>query len=153
MTRTTAAIRFTTRSPVASGWSIKTPALGASPVPEYEGYKHLLNYARDEVRAYRLAIIFEAMDRYADVMDGFELDFNRFQIFFPPGEASKHAHLITAMLVRIREHLDLLGEKRKQHLKLIVRVPPALKNCTWAGLDIEPGPRSASSTRSSPRRS
>ena len=111
-------------------------SLGASPVPEYDGYKHLLNFAREDVRAYRLAIIFEAMDRYADVMDGFELDFNRFQIFFPPGEAAKHAPLITDMLVRVREHLDLLGEKRKQHLKLIVRVPPALKNCTWSGLDI-----------------
>lgn len=111
-------------------------SIGASPVPAYEGYKHLLNFARDEVRAYRLAIIFETMDRYADVMDGFELDFNRFQIFFPPGEAAKHAPLITAMLVRIREHLDLLGGKRKQHLKLIVRVPPALKNCAWSGLDI-----------------
>lgn len=111
-------------------------SLGASPLPEYDGYKHLLNFAREDVRAYRLAVIFEAMDRYADVMDGFELDFNRFQIFFPSGEAAKHAPLITDMLVRIRQHLDILGEKRKQHLKLIVRVPPALKNCTWSGLDI-----------------
>ncbi len=112
-------------------------SLGASPVPQFEGYKHLLNYAREDVRAYRLAIIVEAMDRLADVMDGFELDFNRFQIFFPPGEASKHAHLITAMLVRVRKHLNILGEKRKQHLKLIVRVPPTLKNCAWSGLEIE----------------
>lgn len=110
--------------------------IGASPVPGYDGYKYLLNFAREEVRDYRLAVIFEAMERYADLMDGFELDFNRFQIFFPPGEAAKHAPLLTAMLKRVREHLDSLGKKRRQHLKLIVRVPPTLNNCAWSGIDI-----------------
>ena len=111
-------------------------SLGASPVPEYEGYKHLLNFADEEVRAYRLSIIFEAIDRNASLMDGIELDFNRFQIFFPPGEAERNAHFITDMLVQVRKRLDSLGEKRKQRLKLVVRVPPSLKNCLWSGLDI-----------------
>lgn len=110
--------------------------IGVSPVPQYEGYKHLLNFARAEVRAYRLAVIFEAMNRYADVMDGFEIDFNRFQIFFPPGEASKHSHLITGMLEDAREHLQGISTAQKRPMKLIVRVPPTLKNCAWAGLDI-----------------
>lgn len=108
----------------------------ASPVAAYDGYKHLLNYARPEVRAYRLAVIFEAMDRYADLMDGFELDFNRFQIFFPPGTAEKHAPLITAMLATIRQRLAAIAAGQKRPMQLIVRVPPAIKNCTWSGLDI-----------------
>ncbi len=111
-------------------------SIGVSPVPKAEGYKHLLNYARGEVRAYRLAVIREAMDRYADVMDGFELDFNRFQVFFPPGEASKHAHLITAMVQHARKHLDAIAAKQQRPMKLIVRVPPTLENCAWSGLDV-----------------
>jgi len=112
-------------------------AIGSSPVPAYEGYKHLLNYAREDVRAYRLGIIIEAMDRYAGLMDGFELDFNRFQIFFPPGTTEKNAPLMTELVARAREHLDKIAREQKRSLKLIARVPPALKNCTWAGLDIE----------------
>ncbi len=111
--------------------------IGESPVPAFEGYKYLLNFAREDVRAYRLAIITEAMDRYADVMDGFELDFNRFQIFFPPGTAAQNAPLMTDLVIRARKHLDTIARAQKRPLKLIARVPPALKNCAWAGLDIE----------------
>lgn len=110
--------------------------IGATPVPGAEIYQHLLNYAREDVRAYRLGVILEAMDRYADVMDGFELDFNRFQIFFPPGTAAQNAHHITNLLSKARQHLNKIAAEQKHPLKLIVRVPPALKNCTWAGLDI-----------------
>ena len=110
--------------------------IGASPVPGAELYQHLLNYAREDVRAYRLGVILEAMNRYADVMDGFELDFNRFQIFFPPGTAAENAHHITDLLTKTRERLNAISAEQKRPLKLIVRVPPALKNCTWAGLDI-----------------
>lgn len=111
--------------------------IGASPVPAFEGYKHLLNYARESVRAFRLAVIFETMERYADLMDGLELDFNRFQIFFPPGEAEKGAPLITEMLRRVRSRLEEQSAKQKRAMPLIVRVPPALKNCAWSGLEVE----------------
>jgi len=110
--------------------------IGESPIAGYDGYRHLLNYAEEEVRAYRLAVIFEAMDRYADLMDGFELDFNRFQIFFPPGTAGGNAHLITEMLEKSRQHLDAIAARQKRPMQLIVRVPPTLENCTWSGLDV-----------------
>ncbi len=110
--------------------------IGESPIEGYDGYRHLLNYADKEVRAYRLAVIFEAMDRYADLMDGFELDFNRFQVFFPPGTAEKNAHLITAMLEKVRQHLNTIASEQKRPMQLIVRVPPAVKNCTWSGLEV-----------------
>ena len=111
--------------------------IGKSPVAAFDGYKHLLNYARDEVRAYRLAVIFEAMDRYADIMDGFELDFNRFQIFFPPGDAKRGGLLITEMLKQVRARLNDCASKQKRAMPLIVRVPPALTNCAWSGLEVE----------------
>lgn len=112
-------------------------SIGATPVPGVELYKHLLNYAREEVRAYRLGVILEAMERYADVMDGFELDFNRFQIFFPPGTAAENAHHMTELLAKVRLRMKDISAREKRALKLMVRVPPALKNCAWAGLDIE----------------
>lgn len=111
--------------------------IGATPVPGAEIYQHLLNYAREEVRAYRLGVILEAMERYADVMAGFELDFNRFQIFFPPGTASENAHHMTELLAKARQRLNATALEQKRPLKLVVRVPPTLKNCAWAGLDIE----------------
>jgi hypothetical protein len=112
-------------------------ALGVSPVAGWDGYKDLLDYAREDVRAYRLGVILEAMDRYADLMDGFELDFNRFQVFFKPGTASQNAPLITAMVGQARERLDAIAAAQKRPMKLFVRVPPAIKNCTWAGLEVE----------------
>lgn len=110
--------------------------IGESPIAGYDGYQYLLNYVDEEVRAYRLAVIFEAMDRYADLMDGFELDFNRFQIFFPAGKAEENAHLITEMLEKSRQRLNTIAAKQKRPMQLIVRVPPTLKNCTWSGLDV-----------------
>jgi len=111
-------------------------SLGASPIPAVESYKHLLNYASEEVRAYRLAVIMEAMERYADVMDGFELDFNRFQIFFPPGTAETNAPLMTALVEAVQRQLKTTAAAQGRPMRLYVRVPPAIKNCTWAGLDV-----------------
>lgn len=101
--------------------------IGESPVEGHDGYRHLLNYADAEVRAYRLAVIFEAMDRYADLMDGFERDFNRFQIFFPPGTAEKNAHLITAMLEKVHQRLNKIASEQKRPMQLVVRVPPTVR--------------------------
>ncbi len=111
--------------------------IGATPVSGVEIYQHLLNFAREDVRAYRLGVILEAMDRYADVMDGFELDFNRFQIFFPPGTAAENAHHMTALVAQARQRLNAIATAQQRPLQLVVRVPPALKNCAWAGLDVQ----------------
>lgn len=111
--------------------------IGVSPVAGFDGYRHLLNYARDDVRAYRLSILFEAMDRYENLMDGFELDFNRFQIFFPPGEAERGGPLITEMVRQVSQRLRTLAEKHGRSMPLIVRVPPSMENCAWAGLELK----------------
>ncbi len=111
--------------------------IGSSPVAGNPMYQHLLNYAREDVRAYRLAVILEACDRYAELMDGFELDFNRFQIFFPPGQAQLHAPLMTELVRSVRQRLVKISAEQGRPLRLVVRVPPALANCEWAGLEIE----------------
>lgn len=110
--------------------------IGASPVPGNDNYQHLLNYEREEVRAYRMGVVLEAMERYQDLMDGFELDFNRFQIFFPPGRAAAGAPLITAMVRQARARLQEISGRQGRPMALVVRVPPAQKNCAWAGLEV-----------------
>lgn len=111
--------------------------LGRSPVEGYPGYEHLLDYGKAAVRAYRLAIIEEAIERYADLMDGFELDFNRVQIFFAPGEAEKNASLMTDLVKAVRAKLDAAGQKAGRHLWLVARVAPTMANCRWAGLEVD----------------
>lgn len=110
--------------------------IGKSPIAGFEGYQHLLNFAHEEVRAYRLAVIFEAIARYSTIMDGFELDFNRFQVFFAPGEAEKLSSLITDMVKQVRERLNVVAAQQGRAMRLVVRVPPAIQNCTWSGLAV-----------------
>lgn len=110
--------------------------IGSSPVAGYD-YKNLLNYEHQAVRDYRMAVINESIDRYANVMDGYELDFNRVQIFFSPGEANTHKHLITQMVQQVRAKLDQVATATGRPQYLFVRTPPALHNNQWAGLEVE----------------
>jgi hypothetical protein len=107
-----------------------------SPLPFQKAYGNLLDYSHAEVRQHRLDTAFEAMARYQDLMDGFELDFNRFQVFFPKGKAAAGAPLITAMVRQVRARLDELAKARGRPFYLFVRVPPSLADCTFAGLDV-----------------
>jgi hypothetical protein len=110
--------------------------IGTSPVQGYN-YSNLLNYEHQAVRNYRMAVINESIDRYAPVMDGYELDFNRVQIYFSPGEANAHKHLITEMVQQVRAKLDQVAAATGRPQYLFVRTPPALHNNQWAGLEVE----------------
>jgi len=107
-----------------------------SPVKARPEYGQLLDYSQEKVRNYRLAQAFEAMDRYQHLMDGYELDFTRFQIFFPAGKAWERRDLMTDVVRKIRQHLDELGKANNKSYTLIARIPPAPHNCQWAGLDV-----------------
>ena len=109
---------------------------GQSPLPEVEMYKHLLDFSHAEVREYRLAVIHEVISRYSDIMEGLQLDFMRNPILFPTTTAATQAQT-TEMISAVRASLDEAGRKEGRFLSLHVRVPPSLKSCKWAGLDIE----------------
>jgi len=111
--------------------------IGESPIPARAGYGNLLDFSHKEVREFRLSVIFEVIDRYQDIMDGIELDFNRVQILFPLGKAKERAHLVTDLVAKVRTRLREVGTKHGRDYYLFVRVPPALKNCHWAGLQVE----------------
>ena len=105
--------------------------------PWQEEKANLFDFSHKEVRHYRLAVLFEMIDRYQDIMAGIEMDFNRVQVLFPKGTADERSHLVTDMLADVRQRLDEVGKKNGKDYYLLVRVPPTPKNCRWAGLDIQ----------------
>lgn len=111
--------------------------IGLSPITSRASYRELLDFSHEAVRQHRLGVLFEIIDRYQDLMAGVELDFNRVQVLFPLGKAAERGHLITDMIAAVRQRLDMVGKRNGKAYCLFVRVPPALKNCHWAGLEIE----------------
>ncbi|MFM1746756.1 MAG: hypothetical protein RLZZ188_422 [Verrucomicrobiota bacterium] len=107
-----------------------------SPLPFQPAYGNLLDYTHAAVRQHRLDTVFEVLARNRELVDGFELDFNRFQVFFPKGRAAAGAPLMTELVRRVRARLDELAAAERRPMSLFVRVPPSLADCTFAGLDV-----------------
>lgn len=125
--------------PLAGSFYVNHPefVLGDSPIKSKAEYGQLLDFSHAEVRQHRLDQIVEATKRYQDVMDGFELDFTRFQVFFPTGTTDERAPLMTELVRQTRLQLDTLGEANGKRYFLIVRIPPTPESCAWSGLDVE----------------
>jgi hypothetical protein len=107
-----------------------------SPLSFQPAYGNLLDYSHAEVRQHRLDTAFEAIARYRDLIDGFELDFNRFQVFFPKGRAAAGAPGITEMVRQVRARLDEVAREQGRPMYLFVRIPPSLADATFAGLEV-----------------
>lgn len=111
--------------------------IGESPQPADDHYGNLLDFSHEAVRQFRLDVIFEVIDRYGDLMDGMELDFNRFQMIFPKDKGPERSHLVTEMIRTVRARLDEVGQEQGRPLYLFVRVPPSLADCHRMGYAIE----------------
>lgn len=111
--------------------------IGQSPIPDVETYTPLLDYSYREVYEYRQAIVFEAMERYAGVMEGFELDFGRTPFLFAPGTQQENKTIMTDFVREAREKLDVLGEENDRYYWLVARVSATMENCHWAGLEVD----------------
>jgi len=111
--------------------------LGVSPLPEVDNYKHLLDFSHAEARDFRLAVMREVIERYGDVMDGLQIDFTRHPYLFPREHVEARAPLLTEMVAQVRAALDAAGRAHGKDLPLMVRVPPTVRNCRWAGIEIE----------------
>lgn len=107
-----------------------------SPI-EGRDYGHTLSFLHQEVRDYRFGIISEVIERYGDRMEGIELDFNRFQVFFPEGRSSEGMPLMTGLMRDVRARLDERSAETGREYAVFARVPPSLRNCHWSGLDVE----------------
>ena len=114
----------------------KTMTIGESPQPADPHYGNLLDFSHQAVRQFRLKVIDEVITRYEDILDGIELDFNRFQMIFPKDRGYERGHLVTEMLSTVRKSLDQAEARQGRKLHLFVRVPPSLGDCHRMGYRI-----------------
>jgi len=92
-----------------------------------------LNFAHDAVRRYKLDLIEEICTRFD--IDGLEMDFLRFPVYFPYGQGERHIPAMTEFVRRARAIARRIGKQRGRPLELAARVPRSLAHCRWLGLD------------------
>lgn len=94
-----------------------------------------LDFAHKEVRDHKLAIISEQLEKY-EMIDGYDLDFMRFIVYFKNEEYAKNRETMTQFVRDVRSKIDELSVKRNKKILLSVRVPPTVQGCTEKALDI-----------------
>ncbi|MCP4642987.1 MAG: DUF1080 domain-containing protein [bacterium] len=92
-----------------------------------------LNFAVPEVRAHRLAQLRECCERFD--LDGLELDFQRFPMYFKPGEEAQHIATMTAWMREVRSMTKEVGEKRGRPILLCARIMARPEQNRAIGLD------------------
>lgn len=92
-----------------------------------------LNFAFEEVRAQRLAELRECCERYP--IDGLDIDFQRFPIYFPQDEGPQHKETMTAWVREIRAMTNEVGAKRGRPLLLSARIMARPGQNLTVGLD------------------
>jgi len=95
-----------------------------------------LDFAHQEVRDRKLAIISEQLENY-EMIDGFDLDFMRFIVYFKLGEGRKNAPLMTQLVKDIRAKVDEVSARRGKKILLSARVPPTIDACLDKGLNVK----------------
>jgi len=93
-----------------------------------------LNFAHQGVRGYKLNLIREQCELYD--IDGIELDFMRFIVYFPYGKGRDYLDVMTDFVAKARAIVDDVGKKRGRPILLAVRVPARFDLCIEKGLDI-----------------
>lgn len=104
-----------------------------SPQPSH-GYSWAMDYAMEEVRTRKLAIIAEACSDY-DV-DGFEMDFLSHPYYFKKGKEAHGLPLMNDFVRQVRARLDEIGRAKGRKLTLLARVLPSLQLNRKIGLDV-----------------
>ena len=92
-----------------------------------------LDFAINEVRQERMAVIEEVCDRYG--ADGLEID-DYVRIFFKPSEIKKNTPLLTDFVRSVRELLDNIGNRRGQRMFLSARIHPREDANLSVGMDV-----------------
>lgn len=96
-----------------------------------------LDFAHREVRELVFNVIFEQLEKYGAVLDGFDLDFLRFPLFFKTGEGVRNAHLMTGLLQAVKDKVEETGTKHGKKILLSARVPADVDFCHSEGLDVK----------------
>ncbi len=94
-----------------------------------------LDYAKPEVRQYRLDFIRQICSKYD--WDGLELNFLRCPTIFKFGEEEDNLDTMTEFIHRVRETIDEIGQKRGRPYLLAVATPPTPEQALRSGMDVE----------------
>ncbi|MAE62736.1 MAG: hypothetical protein CMJ18_00565 [Phycisphaeraceae bacterium] len=94
----------------------------------------MFDYAHEQVREHRFAIIDEFITRWDN--DGVSLDFDRDPWLFREQGDAQNAALITDLVRRVRRRLDALAAERGRAQYLHVRVIPPIDTCVERGMDV-----------------
>ena len=92
-----------------------------------------LNFAIPEVRAHRLAQMREMCERFD--IDGLDLDFQRFPMYFKIGEERKYLETMTNWIREIRKMTNEVGTKRGRPILLCARIMAKPEQNMAIGLD------------------
>jgi 3-keto-disaccharide hydrolase len=92
-----------------------------------------LNFAVPEMRAHRLAQLREICIRYD--IDGLDLDFQRFPMYFKPGEEAQHVATMTAWIRDVRAMTREVSDARGRPLQLCARIMAKPEQNVAIGLD------------------
>jgi hypothetical protein len=112
----------------------KSPHWG-QPSPFWPAPFQHFNFAVEEVRRYKLAIIREVVENYD--FDGIEIDWRCGYGCLPFHHKWEHRDHLTAFMRSVREMLQEVGEQRGRPLLLATRVPENVEGCHWDGLHVE----------------
>jgi hypothetical protein len=97
------------------------------------GIASAYDFAKEEVRAERLAVIEEVVDRYG--ADGIEID-EYIRAYFKPSEVEKNTPVLTQFMGDVRKLLDRIGAKRGEKLLVTARVHHNEQVNLAAGADV-----------------
>jgi len=92
-----------------------------------------LNFAVPQVREHRLAQLRECCERYN--IDGLDLDFQRFPMYFKPGTEKQNIETMTSWVREVRAMTKEVGRKRGRPLQLCARVMARPEQNLAIGLD------------------
>lgn len=95
-----------------------------------------LDYAHPQVREHKLALIREQLERFGPLIDGVDLDFMRFFVYFRADEARANSQIMTQFLCQIRSLVDSVSAVLGRPLLLSARVAPTLAYNMKKGLDV-----------------
>ena len=92
-----------------------------------------LNFSIPEVRDRRLAELKEVCERYP--IDGLDLDFQRFPIYFPFGSETSNIGTMTSWVREVREMTKEIADDRDGHILLSARIMARPEQNLGLGLD------------------
>lgn len=96
-----------------------------------------LNFAFKEVREQKLNMIKEQIDKYGELIDGYDLDFMRFPTYLKKDSGVIDAPLMTELVKSVKTKIDELSAKQGKKILLSVRIPPDLDFCMRKGFDVK----------------